>query len=112
MLPPETPLVRILFFMLLPLVLIGLVVVAPLFDAARSASERERAMTIRMTLFTWLLGGVLLLGLVLLPNKQRVLMMVPAFVIATVIGRVWKRARERLRREREAPNLDRMKRLN
>jgi hypothetical protein len=98
--------------MLLPLVLIGLVVAAPFFDAARSADERERAVTIRMTIFTWLLGAVLVLGLVLVPNKQRVLMMVPAFFIATVVGRIWKRARARLRREREAPNIERMKRLN
>jgi hypothetical protein len=55
---------------------------------------------------------VLLLGLVLLPNKQRVLMLIPAFFISVVVGKVWKAARRRLRREGDRPDIDHMKRLN
>ena len=103
---------RTLIFILLPVVLIGLIVIAPFFDAARSRSEKERAVTIRMTIFTWLLGAVLVLGFVLVPNKQRVLMLVPAFFISVVVGKVWKAARRRIRRDRDQPDIDRMKRIN
>ena len=86
-------------------------VLAPLLDARRSRTGQERAVSFRLTMFTWLIGLLLAGALLLVPNKQRVLMFVPIFMIAVVIGKVWRRARLRARREREV-DLDRMKRVN
>lgn len=104
---------RLALFLLLPLVIAGLVVFAPLWNGALAPSQQERAITIRMTLFTWLIGAVLAFALLLLPNKQRVLMLVPVFVTAVMLGKLWKRARLRARRHTESPPdpLARMKRV-
>ena len=104
---------RALLFLLMPMALVTVGVLAPLWDVRRSPSEKERAVTIRLAIFTWMLGLMLALALVLLPNKQRALMLVPIFVTAVVVGRVWRRARRRAQREREeAVDLEHMKRVN
>jgi hypothetical protein len=104
---------RLAIFLLLPLVITGLVVFAPLWNGALAPSQQERAITIRMTLFTWIIGAVLAFALLLLPNKQRVLMLVPVFVAAMMLGKLWKRARLRARQQTANPGdpLDRMKRV-
>jgi hypothetical protein len=92
---------------------VAVAVLAPLWDARRSKSQQERAIGFRLTMFTWIIGLLLLLALFIVPNKQRVLMFVPIFMTAVVIGRVWQKARLRARREREqAVDLERMKRVN
>jgi quinol-cytochrome oxidoreductase complex cytochrome b subunit len=103
--------VRFLLFLLLPVVLVGLGLFAPMLDARRTRSEQERAVALRMTLFAWLIGLLLLGALILLPNKQRVLMLVPVFVTAVFLGRLWRRVRLRARRDAEV-DLERMKRVN
>jgi hypothetical protein len=104
---------RLALFLLLPLVITGLVVFAPLWNRGLAPSQQERAVAIRMTLFTWVIGAVLAFALLLLPNKQRVLMLVPVFVTAVMVGKLWKRARLRARQQSENPAdpLDRMKRV-
>ena len=104
---------RLALFLLLPLVITGLVVFAPLWNGGLAPSQQERAVTIRMTLFTWIIGAVLAFALLLLPNKQRVLMLVPVFVTAVMVGKLWKRARLRAREQGGKPvdPLERMKRV-
>jgi hypothetical protein len=96
-------------FLLLLLAATVLGIILPLFDQRRAPSARERAVAMRLTLFSWLMGLLLAGGLVLLPNKSRVLMLAPIFAIAVITGRVWKNAR---RRARLAVDIERMKRLN
>ena len=105
---------RLALFLILPLAAAVLLILSPMWNPRLSATQQERAMAIRMTLFTWIMGAVLAVALILLPNKHRVLMLVPVFITAVVIGRVWKRARVRARAEREqqAVDLERMKRVN
>jgi quinol-cytochrome oxidoreductase complex cytochrome b subunit len=105
---------RTLIFLLLPVVLLGAGLFAPLWDASRSRSDKERALTIRMTIFAWMIGIILVAAMIMMPNKGRVMMLVPVFVAAVLLGRLWKRARVRAQREREEAELDleRMKRAN
>ena len=48
-----------------------------------------------------------------LPNRQRVLLMIPIFLVATTVAKLWRNGRSRLRREHEERDrFDRMKRIN
>ena len=79
----------------------------------RSATAEERGMAIRVSAFAWLVGFLFLLAFVFLPNKQRVIMMLPAFIFAVAFARFWRDKRARLRREHdERASLERMKRVN
>ena len=79
----------------------------------RSVTAEERGMAIRVTAFAWLMGFIFLLALLFLPNKQRVIMMLPAFIFAVAFAKFWRDKRARLRRENaERVNLGRMKRVN
>ena len=79
----------------------------------RSSTPQEKALAIRGAAVFWLLGFVFLAALIFLPNKARVLMMLPAFFVAVSLGKAWRNARERLRREEQARvDLERMKRVN
>ena len=52
-------------------------------------------------------------ALVFLPNKQRVLLAIPMFVVAVTLAKLWRTGRARLRREEEERgSIDRMKRVN
>lgn len=89
----------------------GAALLMPLWDSRKTRSEQERAVAIRMTIFAWIVGLVLVGALILLPNKSRVLMLVPVFVTAVVVGKTWRKAKLRARREAEV-DLERMKRAN
>ena len=79
----------------------------------RSQSAEERFFAIRASAFTWLVGIVLLVAFLFLPNKQRILFLLPAFVVVISLVQFWKNARTRLRREnQERMDLERMKRVN
>ena len=79
----------------------------------RSASPAERAVAVRVSAFAWLVGFLFLLAFVFLPNKQRVIMMLPAFIFAVSFAKFWRDKRDRLRREDdERAKLERMKRVN
>jgi Na+/H+ antiporter NhaD/arsenite permease-like protein len=96
--------------------LLGLLIYAILsthFTVRRSQSEKERAFAIRLSAFSWLVGFLLLVAFMFLPNKQRVLMLLPAFFAAITLTKFWRNSRERLRREHQARvDLERMKRVN
>lgn len=79
----------------------------------RSVTPEERGMTIRVSAFAWVAGFLFLMAFIFLPNKQRILMLLPGFIFAVAFARFWRDKRSRLRRERdESANLERMKRVN
>jgi Na+/H+ antiporter NhaD/arsenite permease-like protein len=79
----------------------------------RSQSEKERSFAIRLASFSWLVGFLLVIAFLFLPNKQRVLMLLPAFFAAVTLAKFWRNSRARLRREhQERVDLERMKRVN
>lgn len=79
----------------------------------RSVTAEERGMAIRVSAFAWLMGFVFVLALAFLPNKQRIIMLLPAFIFAVSFAKFWRDKRTRIRREhQERANLDRMKRVN
>ena len=79
----------------------------------RSRSEAERFFAMRVALFSWIAGFAFLIALIFLPNKQRVLLMIPLFVLIVTVAKLWRTGRARLRREEEErSSLDRMKRVN
>lgn len=104
---------KLAVFLIVPVVVTALLVIAPLWNGALSPSQQERAIGIRMTLFTWVMAALLGAALILLPNKSRVLMLVPVFVTAVVLGKIWRRARLRAREEAERPatDIEHMKRV-
>jgi len=78
----------------------------------RSTTPQEKAHAIRSAALFWLLGFAFVAALVFLPNRARVFMMLPAFFIAVAVGKGWRNARERLRRQRQSQvDLERMKRV-
>ncbi len=79
----------------------------------RSVTAEERGMAIRVSAFAWLVGFLFLIAFIFLPNKQRVIMMLPAFIFAVSFAKFWRDKRARLRRENiERASLERMKRVN
>jgi hypothetical protein len=79
----------------------------------RTSSARERSLAIRGALFFWVLTFLFILALVFLPNRGRVLMMIPAFLITAWGMKAYRNSRERLRSEtQDQGNIERMKRVN
>lgn len=79
----------------------------------RSQSAEEKFFAIRFSAFTWLVGFGLVLGFIFLPGRQRIIFLLPAFVIVMTLAKFWQNARLRLKREREDKlHLERMKRVN
>jgi uncharacterized membrane protein YfcA len=80
---------------------------------ARYKTPAQRSWWVRMCIFCFF--GLLFLGLLILPlpNKQRLLAIVPAFFLIAVGSRVFRSGRARMREEPEKPpDLNQMKRLN
>jgi len=80
---------------------------------ARYKSPAQRSWWVRMCIFCFF--GLVFLGVLILPlpNKQRLLAIVPAFFLIAVASRVFRSGRARMREEPEkAPDLNQMKRLN
>jgi hypothetical protein len=65
----------------------------------RAGSAAERAFTIRFTAFTWLIGFLFVGAFIFLPNKGRVVMMLPVFLVTVSLAKWWKNSRARLRNE-------------
>ena len=102
---------RIVTYLLLALLLFG--VFRTHRSVRRSVTAVERGMAIRVSAFAWLMGFIFLIALIFLPNKQRVIMMLPAFIFAVAFAKFWRDKRARIRRENaERVNLERMKRVN
>ncbi len=81
---------------------------------ARYPSHSQRSWWVRVSIFS--IVGILFLVLLILPlpNKQRLLAIVPAFFLIAVASRVLRSARTRVRNEApsQSPDVERMKRLN
>ena len=97
--------------------IIALILIICVFSTHRtvrkSTSEAERFFSMRLALFCWIAGFAFLIALLFLPNKQRVLLMIPLFVLTVTVAKLWRTGRARLRREEaERGSLDRMKRVN
>ncbi len=77
-------------------------------------TDRQRSWLFRIGLFSFF--GVLFLGMLLLPlpNKHRLLALVPVFFLIAVASRVFRSARDRIRRSEapKEPNIEELKRLN
>jgi hypothetical protein len=79
----------------------------------RAGSAAERAFTIRFTAFTWLVGFLFIAAFTFLPNKGRVVMMLPLFLVAVSLAKWWKNSRARLKREAAMDsNFHRARRVN
>ncbi len=80
----------------------------------QSQGAQERFFAIRASALTWLVAIVLLGTFLFLPGtRQRVLFLIPAFMVVVTIAKLWQNARARFRRERqERVDLERMKRVN
>lgn len=81
-----------------------------------SKSTEERSFVFRATILTWFIGTLMLAAFIFLPNKLRVLMLIPAFLTVSGLSRMWSNARTRLRQQQQQPgsrvDIDRMKRVN
>ena len=79
----------------------------------RCQTPRERFFAMRASIFTWLVGFLLLVAFLFLPNRARVLLILPVFIGAVSVARLLRDARNRLRRESEARvDFERMKRVH
>ena len=79
----------------------------------RSESAEERFFAIRAAAFTWLVGIALVAAFLFLPGKQRIVFLLPGFIIVVSLLKFWQNSRVRLRREKdERVDIDRMKRVN
>jgi len=79
----------------------------------RAGSAAERAFTVRFTAFTWLIGFLFVAAFIFLPNKGRIIMMLPVFLVAVSLAKWWKNSRARLRREAELDTaFERARRVN
>ncbi len=79
----------------------------------RCTTARERALVIRATAACWLLGFMLVVALIFLPNKGRVMLALPAFFLTVSIARAYHNSRQRLQREQsQRIDLEKMKRAN
>jgi hypothetical protein len=100
---------------LLCLLLIGLIFGAMRTqrEARQSRNERERAFVIRTAAACALFIIVFTALLLFLPNKARVLMLLPAFCVAVGLAKAWHNTKMRIRREAAARvDLEGMKRAN
>jgi len=102
---------KIAIYLILAVLLFG--VIRTHLSVRRSATPAERGMAIRVSAFAWLAGFLFLLAFVFLPNKQRVILLVPGFIFAVCFAKFWRDKRAEIRRENhERANLERMKRVN
>lgn len=102
---------KIFTFLLLAILLFG--VFRTHRSVRRSVTPEERGMAIRVSAFAWLAGFLFLIAFIFLPNKQRIIMLLPAFIFAVAFAKFWRDKRARMRRENdERASLERMKRVN
>lgn len=100
---------------LLPAILIALLafVFWPRIRKWRASTAAERTFATRFTIFTVFVGLLFILGFLFLPNKGRIVMLLPCFVVAVSLAKWWQNSRARLRREaRMDTNFERARRIN
>lgn len=101
---------KIITFLLLAVLIFG--VFGTHRSVRRAETPEERSVAIRVSAVYWLFGSGLLLGLLFLPNKLRLVMLLPVFFLTVSIGKAWRDSRARLRRERTSRvDFERMKRV-
>lgn len=77
------------------------------------AGSQARFLFIRAWAFTALVSFMFLLAFLFLPNKGRVVLLLPVFLFGATMAKWIARSRERLRRQSETQtNFDRAKRIN
>ena len=87
--------------------------VVPRWMSWKTRSPVERSFAMRFTIFSWLLAFIFIVAILFLPNKGRVLMLIPVFLAGMSLAKWWQNTRERLRRESEAAsNFERARRIN
>ncbi|MGB8170032.1 MAG: hypothetical protein WCF18_21190 [Chthoniobacteraceae bacterium] len=85
----------------------------PRWVAWNQRSPAERSFAVRFTIFSWLLAFIFIVAILFLPNKGRILMLVPVFIAGMSLARWWQNSRERLRREAQAEtDFARARRIN
>lgn len=78
----------------------------------QSRNEQERAFVIRTISAIALFAIIFTALLLFLPNKARVLLLLPAFVVGLSLAKAWHQTRNRLRREAAGRvDFERMKRV-
>jgi hypothetical protein len=78
-----------------------------------SRSAQERYFALRASIFMWFVGFLLLAAFLFLPNKARVLLLLPVVFGGLSLARFFRDTRARLRREtQDRVDVDRMKRIN
>jgi hypothetical protein len=79
----------------------------------RSQTPQERFFAMRASIFTWFLVFLLLAAFVFLPNKARILLLLPVVFGGLSVVKFFRDVRTRLRREHQGRvDIDRMKRIN
>lgn len=85
----------------------------PRWTAWKSRSPAERSFALRFTIFSWLMAFIFIVAILFLPNKGRVLMLIPVFLTGMSLAKWWQHTRERLRRDAEAASsFERARRIN
>jgi Na+/H+ antiporter NhaD/arsenite permease-like protein len=81
--------------------------------AWKSQSEEERSVAIRFTIFSWVLAFIFVTAALFLPNKGRVILLLPLFLIGATLARWWQNTRDRIRRKNAMDtNFGRARRIN
>jgi hypothetical protein len=79
----------------------------------RSQTAQERYFALRSSIFAWFVGLLLLAAFLFLPNRARVLLLLPVFFGGMSLVKFFRDAGTRLRRENEERvDIERMKRVN
>lgn len=78
-----------------------------------SQTQQERAFTMRVSIFSWFVGFLLLTAILFLPFRALMLLLLPVGFGVITVAKFLRDARMRLQREeQERVNLERMKRAN
>jgi uncharacterized membrane protein len=79
----------------------------------RTQDPRERTLAMRGALAFWLIGFLFVLALVFLPNKARVISLIPMFLLAGAVIKAYRNSKAQLRAARQAQvDFDKIKRAN
>jgi Kef-type K+ transport system membrane component KefB len=79
----------------------------------RRMASHERAVFVRMTLFTATVALLFAMMLALVPENPRALLVIPMILAAVAVVKIWKAALARMRRNAEdRVDLERMKRVH
>jgi len=82
-------------------------------SVGKSGGGKSRSDAIRVSAFSWLLGGIFLVALVFLPNGLRFALLSVGSIFAISYAKFWRNKRDKLRKEvTEKNHLERMKRVN